>query len=293
MVKRFETVAIAAASYNLTDLASAKDELAIPTATTMHDAFLTRKISQASIAIATYCARVFAVERLVETFYFIDDDSNMNIDSSPAPLQVSRFPVVRIASLTENGIALVEGTDFVVDQATGQINRLNCIGSGMRRWYCGPVVVTYDGGLGKTVTQNSSLPLSAGPYTITVANAATWALDVSVTRDDGTVFTAVTGTPAAGQYKVAAGVYTFNAANAGETFAIAYDYTATPADLSQAALKLVVMWFRSKSRDPMQVSHAEPGIGEDRWFVGGVPNQAGPFPPDIEGLVAPYRDCTF
>ncbi len=291
MVKRFETVAIAAANYNLTDLASAKDELSI--SNTTHDAFLTRKIVQASEAIATYCQRVFAVERLTETFYFIDDDSNLNVDSSPAPLQVSRFPVLRIASLTENAVTLVEGTDFVVDPKTGQINRLNCIGTGMRRWYCGPVVVTYDGGYGKTATQTASLPVSGGPYTITVTNAATFALDVCVTRDDGTVFTAVTGTPGAGQYKVAAGVYTFNAANAGNTFDIAYDFTATPADLAQAALKLIVMWFKGKGRDPMQTSHAEPGIGEDRWFVGGIPGQTGPFPPDIEGLVAPYRDCTF
>jgi len=45
-------------------------------------------------------------------------------------------------------------------------------------------------------------------------------------------FTAVSGTPAAGQYSVSAGIYSFNAANAGDLVDIAYSATADTYALS-------------------------------------------------------------
>lgn len=285
MVKRFATVTQAAASYDLTTVAAAKIELSLTG--TNQDAFLIQAVSQASAMISGYCNRVFAVERLQETFYLLNDDANFNIDNSASPLQLSRYPAITILSLTQDGVELVEGTDFTVDVETAQIFRINQVG-GFCRWSCGPVVVSYDAGFGKATSQTSSLPTSGGPYTITVTQSALFAIDQGVTRDDGTVFTKVTGTPAAGEYKVAAGVYTFNAANGGDTFAVRYAYTATPLDLAAAALRLVVMRYKGKDRDPMQISHSEPGIGEDRWWVGGF--QGAAFPPEVEGLFAGYRD---
>lgn len=62
-------------------------------------------------------------------------------------------------------------------------------------------------------------------YTVTVANSATWTVDLGVTKTDGTVFTRVASGPAAGQYSVAAGVYTFAAADASANVLISYLYT--------------------------------------------------------------------
>ena len=62
-------------------------------------------------------------------------------------------------------------------------------------------------------------------YTITVANSATFAKDLGVTYANGNPFTQVASSPAAGQYSVAAGVYTFAAADASTKVLISYEYT--------------------------------------------------------------------
>lgn len=63
-------------------------------------------------------------------------------------------------------------------------------------------------------------------YTVTVANSATWTTDLGVAlAADGTAFTRVASAPAAGQYSVAAGVYTFAAADANKNVKISYLYT--------------------------------------------------------------------
>jgi hypothetical protein len=65
-------------------------------------------------------------------------------------------------------------------------------------------------------------------YIITVANSATWTTDLGVMKAaDGTVMTRVASSPAAGQYSVAAGVYTFAAADANLNVVISYLYTIT------------------------------------------------------------------
>jgi len=63
-------------------------------------------------------------------------------------------------------------------------------------------------------------------YTITVANSATWTKDEGVyNRTTGKYMQQVASGPTAGQYSVAAGVYTFAAADASTPVYISYDYT--------------------------------------------------------------------
>jgi hypothetical protein len=59
-------------------------------------------------------------------------------------------------------------------------------------------------------------------YTVTVANSANWTTDLGVMKADGTVMTRVASGPTAGQYSVAAGVYTFAAADANANVLISY-----------------------------------------------------------------------
>lgn len=67
---------------------------------------------------------------------------------------------------------------------------------------------------------------SGSPYDVTVANAATFASDGGVTfAATGLPMTKVAASPAAGQYSVAAGVYTFDASDAGKAVLITYGYT--------------------------------------------------------------------
>ncbi|MFG7180670.1 hypothetical protein ACGYQ5_14175 [Burkholderia pseudomallei] len=77
-------------------------------------------------------------------------------------------------------------------------------------------------------TLGESIPASS-PYTITptVPNSGTWAADLGVLDANGNPMQVVAASPAAGQYTVAAGVYTFAAADTGKKVFINYQYTGT------------------------------------------------------------------
>ena len=69
--------------------------------------------------------------------------------------------------------------------------------------------------------------VSATPFTVTVANAATFDTDLGVVyAATGEPLTRVASAPAQGQYSVATGVYTFNSADTGVSVLIDYLYTA-------------------------------------------------------------------
>ena len=74
-------------------------------------------------------------------------------------------------------------------------------------------------------TTGSVIPSS--PYTVTptVPNSGTWSKDLGVVNANGVPLTKVSSAPATGQYMVAAGVYTFAAADTGTTVFINYQYT--------------------------------------------------------------------
>jgi len=75
--------------------------------------------------------------------------------------------------------------------------------------------------------EGASVPGSS-PYTATVANAAAFDANLGVAyASSGLQLTQVTSAPAQGQYSVAAGVYTFNSADAGKALLITYSYTQT------------------------------------------------------------------
>jgi len=81
--------------------------------------------------------------------------------------------------------------------------------------------------------------IPATPFTITIAppSSGTWTRDLGVRDANGNPMTRVASGPATGQYSVAAGVYTFAAADTGLTVFISYQYTAT----STVAKKSTVM----------------------------------------------------
>jgi len=75
---------------------------------------------------------------------------------------------------------------------------------------------------------NEPATIPSTPYMVTVANSATWTADLGVfNRITGRFMTQVASSPATGQYSVAAGVYTFAAADTTNTLYICYTYTFT------------------------------------------------------------------
>ncbi len=135
------TVTTAATSYDLTELQDVKDELGI--SNNANDSVLSRYLSSASIAAAQYCNRVFPVETVSEQFFA--DHPNRMIRGGVKPLQLARWPLIAITSVTEDGTLLVQGTDYLVDVANGQLTRLDASGLEVY-WHPLPLTVIYSAG---------------------------------------------------------------------------------------------------------------------------------------------------
>lgn len=75
------------------------------------------------------------------------------------------------------------------------------------------------------VNEAGTVPASS-TYTVTVTNSATWTVDLGVFyAATGVRMRRVASAPSAGEYSVAAGVYTFASADASTAVLISYEYT--------------------------------------------------------------------
>lgn len=286
------TVLAGAYSQNLTDVATAKEELSIPSGNTSNDTWLTRAIGQVSRAIASHTKRTFAPEYVEDAFDIEQDAYPYQTPGGVAHLPLTRWPVLAVQSVVQtpapgSSQTLVVGTDYRIDMATGMLLRLNPFTGAVTTWEATPVAVRYVAGYGLYVTEAGTVPASA-PYAITVSAAAAFSCAKGVTYADSSPLTLAASSPAAGQYSVARGVYTFNAADAGKVLTITYATMAAPDDLTEACLRLVSGRFSSKGRDPSLIQRDTPGVGTERWWFGGAPGQKGAFPPDIAGMLEPY-----
>lgn len=135
-MKSILTVVTPADSVDLTVLANVKTELGITT--TSEDVNLETWIDQASGVITGSCNRVFGKETVTESF------RNRVQFLEPEKIVLQRTPVTLITSVVENGITLVEDTDFEVDYETGILTRL--CGDYESRWCFRTLVVTYAAG---------------------------------------------------------------------------------------------------------------------------------------------------
>jgi hypothetical protein len=152
-VETITSVLVPAGSYDLTDLATAKDELSIPVGDTTQDAFLSRAISQASKVIANFCNRTFAVETLQDQCFIEQDAYPFQVPGGVDVLQLARWPLVNITSLQVVQTLMVGvtrtlavGTDFVIDAERGWLIRINPFTGTSTRWEAELVTVRYDAG---------------------------------------------------------------------------------------------------------------------------------------------------
>lgn len=133
------------AQYDLTNLGTVKTELGITSGD--DDAFFRSLISRASAAAAQYCNRVFPQETVKDEFWAQRDSTPCLIQGTFEPLQLSRWPIISIAAgaLTEDSVVLVDGTDFRIDYANGELIRLDANGY-PTYWPAYPISVTYSAG---------------------------------------------------------------------------------------------------------------------------------------------------
>ena len=141
--KIISTVVTPAASYDLTTLDVIKDELSITDGS--KDNTLKRYLTWSSLALSQACNRVFPVETVTDEVW--PEPSTWSLPSAMEIFQLSRWPLVfgSVTSVTENGIVLVDGTDYRVDYARGQLIRLDISGR-LRHWAALPLAATFAGG---------------------------------------------------------------------------------------------------------------------------------------------------
>lgn len=286
------TVLSAAASRDLTDLATVKDELDIKANNTTKDVWLARAITQVSRAIARHCKRPFVPELLRDSFDIEQDPYPYQTPGGFAKLVLSCWPVLSLTSVVQTLAlnttqVLAQDVDFRLDAKTGELLRLNRFTGVVTQWEAVPVTVVYAAGFGAIVQESHSVP--ASPYQVTVDASETFSCDVALFYDDGTPLVRVDGAPAQGQYSVDGGVYTFNAADSAEALTFTYATANVPPDLVDICLQLITARYASKGRDPSLVQQDTPGIGLQRWWFGSVPGQTGAFAPDIEAVLDDYR----
>lgn len=135
------TVTAPASSYDLTTLAIVKDEVNIIDGNS--DATLKRYLTWASLALAQECNRVFPAETVQDQIW--PPTHRSPVTSNFEVLQLSRWPIVSVTSLTEDGTVLVKDTDFAVNPGPGQLIRLDTFGRRIT-WNALPKVAIYVGG---------------------------------------------------------------------------------------------------------------------------------------------------
>jgi hypothetical protein len=135
-----------ATSTDLVALDTLKINLGLPTGPGASDPQLEQAISMNSATIAVECKRVFARERVEETWYWNGCEclQNPRILLTHAPVALSD-----IESVTTGG-ALVDPTDYELEEETGRLRYL------LGGWL-DPTVITYTGGY--VLPDESPLPL--------------------------------------------------------------------------------------------------------------------------------------
>lgn len=112
------------------------------------------------------------------------------------------------------------------------------------------VYVSYTAGY---EAQNEAHTVQGTGHTVTVSKI--WLDDQGVTLANGTPLTAVASAPAAMQYSVTDGVYTFNVAQ--DTAGVLISYSFVPADINHAVIELVAERYKYRDR----IGHTNKSLG--------------------------------
>jgi hypothetical protein len=214
------------------------------------DALLARLVTDVSGAIAAYLGRPSLTPRAF--FERLDGDGKTR-------MFLRRYPALQVNSLVIDNLAVAAAVPpaagapclngYLLEPwdglPPGRPQSLDLFGTAYFRGRQN-IVVSYTAGYAVTA-ESAKVPAAPGPYTVTVAAPfGPWASDSGVIYANGSTFTAVTGTLAAGQYNVAGGVYTFAAADAAANVLISYGFI--PAAINNACIEWVAERYRYRTR---------------------------------------------
>jgi hypothetical protein len=140
-----------AGPYDLVTLELVKEAMRIADANTTDDTWIQNSITRGSIAMQSYCGRVFQTETVQDTIYLQCDDYPYQVPGQVAPLSLSRYPIQSVTSVVvQEGINILQtlnqGTDFIVDNDTGQMIRLNPFTGFPTNWDTAPTTTIFVSG---------------------------------------------------------------------------------------------------------------------------------------------------
>lgn len=202
-----------------------------------------------------------------------------------------QWPVIGVSSVAIDGFAispsppLVGSTTlqagYILDSGDsappGSMQRLSLRGA---RFYCGVQNVAVSYTAGYQVSREKAVIPATSPYSISAqAPYGDWASDEGVTYSNGLSLVLGTGIPAAGQYTVGNGEYTFAQTDAGSSVLINYGYV--PADLASCCMEWVADRYAYRSR-----------IGQQSKSLGGQETMAfivKDIPEFVATALLPYR----
>lgn len=223
---------------DLTTLARLKAYLpAVPA--TAADALLSRMITSVSGYFRVWTDRDFAVAGYSETRDGRGNQELMLID----------FPILSITALTVDGLVIpprpVLSPSMTYTTRGGYtFDEHRVLLDGY--YFCKGhqnVSVSYKAGY-QVLNEPQTIPSSA-PFTLN--SLLFWANDLGVTFvSSGTALTLVTGAPAAGQYSVVEGLFTFNTADQGK--AVQLSYGTVPMDIEEAVIETIAERYLYRDR---------------------------------------------
>lgn len=246
------------------------------------DNLLSRLITQISRAILNILDRPAILPQL----YTETHDGGNEVS-----ILLRQWPVNSVTSCIIDGVAippsppLVAGAsaqpghvlDPVAIAPPGVMQRLSLRGS---LFTCGVQNITISYSAGYQVTNEIAVIPEAPPYNVQAqAPYGHWASDVGAVYSNGVPLTRITGPPAAGEYVVVDGVYSFAQADAGASVLLTYGYV--PADLASCCTEWAAERYAYRSR-----------IGQHSKSLGGEETMAfivKDIPDFVATALSPYR----
>jgi hypothetical protein len=250
---------------NLTSVANAKAYLGITSSGS--DAVIGQLIARASDQAIRWCSRPFQRNSYTNARYN---------GTGSRTLRLPDTPIITVSKLTICSTEIPVSADGV---AYGyQFDEFNVFLFGaLFPMSIRNIGVDYVAGF--STTETDFVPAANGPYTIAPTAGGYAAVDRGVANStSGAAYTLVGSSPAAGQYSFAAGVYTFNATNTGNSVTMSYDYT--PASVEQAVIEIVGTTL--KARDNLGITSK--GLRDEHISYADKAMSA-----QVEGLLWPYR----
>jgi hypothetical protein len=140
-------------------------------------------------------------------------------------------------------------------KVSGKVKGAQINGAALNSLFFGQAIAA--GAMGAVYTDLTGQAIPAIPFQLISIppNAGAWLADLGVIDANGVPMIRVAATPATGQYSVAAGTYTFAAADTGKLVFVNYSYSSTSATAQKISVKNIAMGSAPSFKAYMQTTY--------------------------------------